>query len=186
MPLLVHAVLHALRMHRQAVQHARLPDGEIGNVDHLLDLAIALGLDLAVLQRYQAAERVLVAAQLLGHQANRLAALGRRHLSPALRRGDRGAENMFVVLGGRGAHPREALSGRRIDGLDQRPGVKLAPAVAAGPAAGIEFAEPEGVQRIVDFRHSGFRLDEGRHFDAAAGRNATRGRTGFAQARPGV
>ena len=112
MPLLVHAVLHPFRMHRQTVQHARLADGEIGNVDHLLDLAIALGLDLAVLHRYQAAERVLVAAQLIGHQANRLAALGRRHLAPALRRSDCGAENVFVVLGGCGAHARETLPGR--------------------------------------------------------------------------
>ena len=52
-PLLVHAVLRALRMHGQAVQHARLADGEIGNVDHFLYFTVALGLDLAVLQRNQ-------------------------------------------------------------------------------------------------------------------------------------
>ena len=47
MPLLVHAVLRPLRMHRQAVEHARLADGEVGDVDHLLHFAVAFGLDLA-------------------------------------------------------------------------------------------------------------------------------------------
>ena len=38
-------------MHRQAVQHAALADGEIGDVDHFLHFAIAFGLDLAHLER---------------------------------------------------------------------------------------------------------------------------------------
>jgi hypothetical protein len=60
MPLLVHAVLRTLRVHGEAVQHARLPDGEIRDVDHLLHFAVALGLDLAVLQGHQTAESILV------------------------------------------------------------------------------------------------------------------------------
>ena len=83
MPLLVHAVLGALGMHRQAVQHARLADREIGDVDHFLHFPVALGLDLAVLQGHETAERVLVQAKLLGEQADGLAALGRRHRAPA-------------------------------------------------------------------------------------------------------
>ena len=53
MPLLVHAVAGTLGVHGVAIQHARLADGEIGDVDHLLHFAIALGLALAHLQRNQ-------------------------------------------------------------------------------------------------------------------------------------
>ena len=82
MPLFVHAMLRAFRMHGQAIQHARLAHREVGDVDHLLYFAVALGFDLAVLERYQAAEGVLMQAQFLGHEANGFAALGRRHLAP--------------------------------------------------------------------------------------------------------
>ena len=58
-PLLVHAVLRPFRVHGVAVQHARLPDREIGDVDHLLDLAVALRFDLAVLQGHQTAQQIL-------------------------------------------------------------------------------------------------------------------------------
>ena len=43
----------ALRMHRVAVQHARLADREVGDVDHFLHFAVAFGLDLAHLERDQ-------------------------------------------------------------------------------------------------------------------------------------
>ena len=77
MPLLVHAVLRALRVHGQAVQHARLADGEVGDVDHLLHFAVAFGLDLAVLQRDQRPKRVLVRAQRVAEQADGFAAARR-------------------------------------------------------------------------------------------------------------
>ena len=63
MPLLVHAMRRTFGVHRVAVQHARLAHGEVGDVDHLLHFAVALGLDLARLQRDQRTERVLVLAQ---------------------------------------------------------------------------------------------------------------------------
>ena len=85
-PLLGHAVLRALRVHGQAVEHARLADGEVGDVDHLLHLAQALGEDLAVLERHQRAQVVLVGAQCLAQQPHGLAALGRGHLAPGGRR----------------------------------------------------------------------------------------------------
>ena len=65
MPLLVHAVLRPLGVHREAVEHARLADREVGDVDHLLHFAQALGLDLAVLERDQRAEILLRRAQRL-------------------------------------------------------------------------------------------------------------------------
>ena len=86
MPLLVHAMLRALRMHGAAVEHARLPDREIGDIDHLLHLAERLGEDLAVLERDQLAELTFVLPQLLGEQAHQLAALRRRARRPSCAR----------------------------------------------------------------------------------------------------
>ena len=84
MPLLVHAVLHPLGVHGAAVEHARLAHGEVGDVDHLLHFAVALRLDLAHLQGHQAAQGILVLAQLLAHQAHGFAALRGRHFAPEL------------------------------------------------------------------------------------------------------
>ena len=58
----------------QAVQLARQPDGEVADVDHLLDLAEALGADLAGLDRHQLAELGLVLAQQLAEPADEVAA----------------------------------------------------------------------------------------------------------------
>ena len=84
MPLLVHAMAHALGMHGAAVEHARLAHREVGDVDHLLHFTVALRLDLAHLQGHQAAQGVLVLAQLLTHEAHGFATLRRRHFAPEL------------------------------------------------------------------------------------------------------
>ena len=47
MPLLHQAMIRPFRLNRQAVKHARLADGEIADVDHLLHFAFAFGDDLA-------------------------------------------------------------------------------------------------------------------------------------------
>jgi hypothetical protein len=51
-----------LGRHRLAVEHPRLTDREVGDVDHFLHFAVALCLDLAVLERDERAERVFVRA----------------------------------------------------------------------------------------------------------------------------
>src|SRR5678816_156029 len=47
-------------MQRLPVQHPRLTDGELGDVDHLLNFAIAFRLDLAVLERDDGPERAAI------------------------------------------------------------------------------------------------------------------------------
>ena len=111
MPLLVHAVLAALGVHRQAVEHARLTDGEIRDVDHLLHLAVALRLDLAVFQGHETAERVLVGPQLVGQRSHRLAALGRRDPAPGARGLDRRGEHALIVHRRRAVNARQTLAG---------------------------------------------------------------------------
>ena len=74
----------------RAVEHARLTDGKIRDVDHLLHLAVAFRLDLAVSQGHETAERVLVDPQLVGQRPHRFAALWRgcaRRLERGLDRG---------------------------------------------------------------------------------------------------
>ena len=61
---------------------ARLADGEIANVDHLLYLAQALLQDLAAFERNEPAEMLLCLPQRFAKQTHELAAFGRRHLPP--------------------------------------------------------------------------------------------------------
>src|SRR3546814_6874803 len=77
MPGLHHPVARALGRDGQAIELTGEPDGEVADVDHLLDLAQPLLEDLAVLQADQPAERLLVGAQLLGEQPDEFAAARR-------------------------------------------------------------------------------------------------------------
>ena len=76
MPGFHHAVLGALGGDGQAVELARQADGEIADVDHLLNFAEAFGRDLAGFQRHEAAEIVLGGAQFLAEQTHEFAATG--------------------------------------------------------------------------------------------------------------
>ena len=69
-------------MHGGAVHHAALAHREVGDIDHLLHFAVALGLDLAHLQRDQRTQRVLVLAQCYAAQAHCLTAQRCRDLAP--------------------------------------------------------------------------------------------------------
>ena len=120
MPLLVHAVTRPLGMHREAVEHARLADGKVGDVDHFLDLAVALGLDLAHLEADEAAEQVLLGTKRLAHEPHGLATTRRRHVAPGGECRGGACHDALVVLGAGGADSRDDLAGRRIDRVDER------------------------------------------------------------------
>ena len=121
-PLLVHAVARTLAVHGQAVQLARQTDRELADINHFLHFAVAFGLGLAHFQRDQRTQRVLVRAQRVCAQADRLAATRRRGGAPDLER-RLGAFHDEVVIGlRRGLHPAQHLARGRIDRLDH-PGV---------------------------------------------------------------
>ena len=132
MPYLHHAVLAALGGDGQAIELARQADGEVADVDHLLDLAQALRGDLADLDRDQPAERLLVGAQLLAEQPHELTALRRRDLPPFQKGGVRlvdldgrlrGADLVHAsgdLAGDRG--PRDQRAALMPAGLDAEPG----------------------------------------------------------------
>src|SRR5690606_18763500 len=131
-PLLVHAVAGALGMHGQAVELARQADGEVADVDHLLDLAVALGLGLAHLQRDQRTQRILVLAQGVGAQAHGLATLRGRGGAPDLEGGLGALDDLLVVLRRGGADAREHLAIGRVHRLQH---------AGAGPPGPFAVAE---------------------------------------------
>ena len=157
-PLLVHAMLRAFRVHRIPIQHARLSHREIGDIDHLLHFTIAFSLDLAVFHRHQAAERIFKSSQLLADLTHGLAALWRGNLPPSRGRGDRRSHDMLVVGGRRTAHLCQALTVRRVDRFDQRARCVGAPAVAAGPNAGIDVPKSQGFEGLAAVLHSSSRF----------------------------
>ena len=113
-PLLVHAVHGALGVHGQAVEHARLADREVADVDHLLHFAVAFGLDLAHFHRDQAAQRVLVLAQRLGAQANGFAALRRRYRAPLVKNFLCFLHQVFVIVGRGAVDAADQFAGGRV------------------------------------------------------------------------
>ena len=82
MPKLGHPVARAFRGHCQSVELPGQTDGEVADVDHLLDFPETLGMDLPGLEGYQRTECVLVPAQFLAEEANQLATPRRRYPTP--------------------------------------------------------------------------------------------------------
>src|SRR5208282_1447552 len=89
MPGLHHAMFGALRRDGESAKLPRKANGEVANVNHLLDLAQALGKDLARLKGDKFTQRRLVGAQLLPEQAYKLAPFWRGHGPPFEKRGVR-------------------------------------------------------------------------------------------------
>src|SRR5262249_9373288 len=83
MPLLEHAVTGTLAGHRQAVELPRETDGEIADVDHLLDFSESLAADLSRLERDEQSQVLFGLAQLPGQWPDDFPRLRRRHRSPA-------------------------------------------------------------------------------------------------------
>ena len=97
-------------MHGQTVELTRQADGELADVDHFLDFTVAFGLGLAHLQRNQRTQRVLVLAQGVGAQTDRLATARRRRAAPDLECRLRALDDGVVVGLGGGMHLRQGLA----------------------------------------------------------------------------
>src|SRR5438445_12617177 len=82
MPLLDQPVIAPLGGDLFAEQLARLPDGEVADVDDLLDLAARLAEDLAVLQADEPCEILLAGPEPIAQPAHYLAALRSGHKPP--------------------------------------------------------------------------------------------------------
>ena len=98
-------------MHGIAIQHSRLADRKIGNINHFLHFAIAFGLDLAHFERDQASQRVLVIAQGIADVANGIAANRCMHLAPFKESVPGVGYDFLVFVCGRGSHACDNFAG---------------------------------------------------------------------------
>ena len=138
-PLLEHAVVGALGVHRQAVELAREAGREVADVDHLLHFAFALGEDLAHLEGDELAEGGLVLAEAVADLADDLAALRGRDGAPIEKGLVCARDDMIVLVPGDLAHGRDAGA------VDRRVDVELGAGAdpLAGEAAGVEVVDAE-------------------------------------------
>ena len=94
------------------------PDGEIADVDHLLDLAAGLGDDLADLHADQVGQSVLVLGQQLAEPLDQPAARRRRDGAPRKERRMRAVDRPLDVPGVREGHRGDGLAGDGADDVD--------------------------------------------------------------------
>src|SRR5207237_4634943 len=111
-------MVFSLRLNRQAVEHARLTDGEITDVDHLLHFALPFRENLSSLERYQLAKLVFQLAQRIAQTADGVAANGPGSLSPFFKGFLRTCNRRLVIVVRSGPNPREFFSINRRDLVD--------------------------------------------------------------------
>jgi hypothetical protein len=113
--------------HGQAVELAGEADGEVGDVDGLLDLADALGPDLADLEGDQLAQGFEVLAELIADGPDDLASDGGGDAAPAVKaRGGEG-HGLLVGVGGVESHAGDGAAGGRVLAEDDAPLGRLVP-----------------------------------------------------------
>ncbi len=135
-------MLRPFRVHRLAVKHPRLADREVADVDHLLDFAVTLGLDLAHLEGHEAAKRILVIAQRITDAPHGLAAHRRRHGTPFPERVSCRVDETVVFRLRRRADAGDHFAVRGVARFNQRRRCVLA-AVVAKPRARVRLTESE-------------------------------------------
>ncbi len=86
-----------LRRNREAVELSRQADGEVGDVDHLLDFTLALRLDLPHLEGDEGTERLPVLAQEISDDPDVLPALRGGHHPPRLEGFGGGRDDLLVI-----------------------------------------------------------------------------------------
>ena len=118
MPLLVHAMAGPLAVHRAAVEHPRLADGKIADVDHLLDFAFTFGQDLAGFQGYQFTQGVLLRPQCIADLTHHFAALRRRDIAPELECLPGGFQHFLIFPGFAAADMTQQAAVDRANGMD--------------------------------------------------------------------
>src|SRR5437667_2045499 len=130
MPLLHQTMVFSLRLNRQAVKHARLADGEIADVDHLLNFAFTFGNDLAGLESDELTKLMFQLAERISETANSIATDRAGRSSPFFERFLRTRDRGLVILVGGGANTCQPPA------IDRRDLVDLRATAAAGPITG--------------------------------------------------
>ena len=102
-------------MHREPVQHARLPEGEVRHVNHLLHLAVTLGLDLADLHRDQAPQGIFLLPQRFANESHHLASRRSRNHAPLPERPLAFMQKVLILACRAEVNASKGLAGRGID-----------------------------------------------------------------------
>src|SRR5262245_43896173 len=110
MPLLHQPVTRSFRLNGQAIQHPRLPDREIANVDHLLHFAFAFSDNFSGLERDDVAELRFQFAQCVPKTANSFTAYWARSRTPFQERFMRTRNRLVVILVRSGTHTGDSAS----------------------------------------------------------------------------
>src|SRR4029077_13350632 len=108
--LLHEPVTRSFRLNCQAVEHARLANGEIADVDHFLHFALALSDDFSSLERDQLAELVFQFAQCVAKTANSVTAHGTGSGTPFQKRVMRARNRLVVIVIRCGAYAGDSAS----------------------------------------------------------------------------
>src|SRR5690348_473204 len=98
MPLLHESMARAFGLNCEAIQHSRLADGEVADIDHLLHFAFAFGDDLSSLERDELPKLVLELAQRVAETANGFAAHRPRRGTPFEKRFLRASDRLVVIV----------------------------------------------------------------------------------------
>src|SRR5699024_10409681 len=98
MPLLVHAVLGALRGHGFTVKHARLADGKITDIDHLLHFSQTFLVDLPHFVSHQPSQILFMVPTFQTYLPDNLPALGGRNHTPFTKSLLSFVDNLVVLL----------------------------------------------------------------------------------------
>src|SRR5205809_324707 len=120
-----------LRLDRETIKHARLADGEITNVNHLLHFPFAFGDDFSGLKSHKLAELMFRLAQCVTETTNRLAADRPGRDAPFQKCFVRAGDRTVVIFIGCCAHAGESSPVDRRNFVDLR---------AAAPPFTVEHA----------------------------------------------
>src|SRR5882762_4203504 len=120
MPLLHEPVTWSFRLNCQAIKHARLANGEIADVDHLLHFAFAFCDDLTGLESDKLAELLFEIAQRVTKTANGLTAHRTRSRPPFQERFVRTRNRLIVIVIRCSTHAGDPASINRRNLVDLR------------------------------------------------------------------
>ena len=146
LPLFEHPVPRSLRLDGEAVELAREPDGEIGDVDHLLNFSDAFGNDFSRLESNQGTEGFSLLAQGVTDLTHHLSAPRCWPVSPLTEGRPRDLDGNLVIFDRGGGNPTDQLpivGGAAVDPVAGR----LAP--LTGECAGILSRYTQYIQEFL-------------------------------------
>ena len=136
----------ALAVHSEAVQLPGKPDGEVGDVDGLLNFTLPFGANLPDFQRHQRTEVFLAGAQRFPHLAHDFASFGGGFHPPAVEGAGGFAHDRFVVFGGGEINHAEDRIVTRVSTLDPTGIASRERGTCKGP--GVDVSESEAVEEV--------------------------------------